>query len=79
MSSWRTAAKCRDRDASEFIIYRVEKRKVVDIDPPSEIKRLCIDCPVRAECLDHALLHREHGWWAGTNFQTREQLRRERA
>ncbi len=36
-------------------------------------------CPVRAECLEHALTApEEHGTWGGTSEPERRQLRRER-
>ena len=76
--SWRAAAKCRDRDPSEFVIYEVHKRKVVDLEPTDEIKHLCRDCPVRVECLSAAMSGREHGYWAGTTHAQREAMRREK-
>lgn len=39
-------------------------------------KRLQITCPVRVECLEHALKHREAGIWGGFNERDRERLNR---
>ena len=43
-------------------------------------KSICADCPVRKECLDHAL-HSEdgyHGVWGGTTPRERKIMRRRR-
>ncbi len=37
---------------------------------------ICSGCPVRAECLEHALFHNEHGYWAGTSRADRRKLAR---
>lgn len=44
----------------------------------SEAKAVCSRCPVRAECLEHALEHHEHGTWGGTTYEERKAIRRER-
>jgi WhiB family transcriptional regulator, redox-sensing transcriptional regulator len=43
---------------------------------PDETRELCDTCPVRQECLDHALRHERHGIWAGTSARGRARLRR---
>jgi len=49
---------------------RVDQRKA---------KLVCNGCPVRDECLDHALTHREdHGVWGGRTEAERRQIRRNR-
>lgn len=38
-------------------------------------QRICAICPVRAECLDHALVNRvEHGVWGGVSERRRRRL-----
>ena len=38
-------------------------------------KSVCVACPVRAECLTHALAHNErHGVWGGTSPRERRAL-----
>ena len=37
---------------------------------------VCAGCPVRAECLRHALDHREQGVWGGTTDEQRRLMRR---
>jgi WhiB family redox-sensing transcriptional regulator len=40
-------------------------------------KAVCSRCPVKDECLDHALAHGEKwGVWGGTSERERRQLRR---
>lgn len=39
-----------------------------------EAKKICLQCPVRAECLDWALRHRETGIWGGFSDTDRERL-----
>lgn len=44
-----------------------------------EAKRICATCPVRKQCLDHALRERiEHGVWGGLSERSRRELRRKR-
>lgn len=38
-------------------------------------KRVCGVCPVRRDCLDHAIRFREHGVWGGTTMEERAVLR----
>lgn len=48
-------------------------------EQPSSLKRArvyCIDCPVKRECLEHALVTpEEYGIWAGTSARGREAMR----
>jgi WhiB family transcriptional regulator, redox-sensing transcriptional regulator len=46
----------------------------------NEAKRVCTPCPVRTECLAHALDHRiEHGIWGGMTERERRALLRRRS
>lgn len=46
-------------------------------DPTTVAKRVCLGCPVRAECLDYALRHDErYGVWGGLSTRERRKLRR---
>jgi WhiB family redox-sensing transcriptional regulator len=44
-------------------------------------RRICLECPVRVECLEYALEHRiDQGAWGGTSERERRRiLRRRRA
>ncbi len=42
-------------------------------------RRVCADCLVRQECLDHALVNNiRHGVWGGTSERERKRLRTSR-
>jgi WhiB family transcriptional regulator, redox-sensing transcriptional regulator len=46
----------------------------------SEARAVCASCPVRAECLAHALRHSvRYGLWGGLNERERSLERRRRA
>lgn len=40
-----------------------------------DIKQLCGDCPVLAECLNYAVVHEQYGYWGGTNETERREVR----
>lgn len=41
-------------------------------------QQICTGCPVKAECLDHALnMHIDHGVWGGTSERQRQRMRRD--
>ena len=41
-------------------------------------QQICLGCPVKAECLTHALsMHIEHGVWGGTSERQRQRMRRQ--
>lgn len=43
-------------------------------------KKVCADCPVASQCLEHALDARiDHGVWGGTSERQRRRILRERA
>lgn len=42
--------------------------------PSGRKKKLCAGCPVRDQCLDHALTHLEQGIWGGLTERERERL-----
>lgn len=35
----------------------------------------CKECPVKKQCLDHALKYEEYGYWAGTTANERKEMR----
>ena len=69
--SWMLRAKCRGVKPSEFF--------------PSDgigvelAQHICDGCPVRAECLEYALVNRiEHGVWGGASERERRRILRRR-
>lgn len=68
MNTWMEQAACREADPTIF-------------DPDvtaddTDAKLYCFDCPVRDDCLQHALVRNEVGIWGGTNDARRKSLRR---
>ncbi len=70
-AEWTARAKCRDMDPAVFF--------------PSDgigvqvAQRICVDCPVKAECLEYALADRvDHGVWGGTSERERRRILRHR-
>ena len=65
---WTALAACRGARQADFF-------------PPAEdgaeaARTVCLGCPVRPECLAHALRHRESGIWGGTDERERTRMRR---
>ncbi|MFI6360720.1 WhiB family transcriptional regulator [Streptomyces sp. NPDC050743] len=68
--NWTTRAVCRTADPDELF---------VDGAAQSRAKTICTGCPVRTECLAHALDNRiEHGVWGGMTDRERRALLRRR-
>lgn len=75
---WQDRARCRGMDPELFFpagedsphwTGAVDERAVA----------ACRACDVRADCLDWALRHERHGYWAGTSERQRRRLRRQLA
>jgi Transcription factor WhiB len=68
--AWREEALCANMDPAEadriFFIPKGGSLKPA--------KEFCSKCPVRVDCLKHAILYRESGIWAGTNDKERAKL-----
>lgn len=70
-ADWTAQGKCRDMDPAIFF--------------PSDgigvqvAQRICVDCPVKVECLEYALADRiDHGVWGGTSERERRRILRQR-
>ena len=72
-AGWQARSACRGLDATIFY---------PDPEDEAAVQRavdVCGACPVRAECLDHALSWREHtGVWGGATEQERRRILRSR-
>jgi WhiB family redox-sensing transcriptional regulator len=73
LDSWISQAKCQEENTNLFFILRG--------DPEQKTKRteayaVCQHCPVKAECLDYAIINHEVGIWGGTTDAERRFLRR---
>ncbi|MER7759192.1 WhiB family transcriptional regulator [Streptomyces sp. NPDC097619] len=68
--SWMLRGACRGADPDELFVEGAAQQRA---------KALCAGCPVRTECLAHALDHRiEHGVWGGMTERERRALLRRR-
>ncbi|GLX22420.1 WhiB family transcriptional regulator [Streptomyces lavendulae] len=68
--TWGEGAACRTADPDELFVEGAAQNKA---------KAACTGCPVRTECLAHALDHRiEHGIWGGMTERERRALLRRR-
>lgn len=66
---WMLEAKCLDADPEAFFPEKGGSTR--------EAKRICAACPVREDCLDHALLNEERfGIWGGYSERERRRMRR---
>jgi WhiB family transcriptional regulator, redox-sensing transcriptional regulator len=67
--NWRVAARCRTENSEELFVTGASQR---------EAREFCVVCPVRTECLAHALDQQiEFGVWGGmTERERRAVLRR---
>ena len=67
---WREFAACVGKDPDLFF-----PRRGGATEPARQV---CAGCPVKADCLDHALKHREtFGIWGETSERERRKLRRD--
>ena len=65
------SAACREVDVEVFFSQ--------DEALQQEALELCASCPVRRECLEHAIYHGEqYGIWGGTRESERRRMSRER-
>ncbi|MFD4577890.1 WhiB family transcriptional regulator [Streptomyces sp. NPDC058417] len=70
LGMWTDRAKCRLSDSDSLFADGADQ---------SAAKSVCHACPVRTECLAHALDHRiEHGIWGGMTERERRALLRRR-
>ena len=70
---WRQYARCLGADPELFY-------PPADADDAAQpAKAICITCPVRVPCLEHAITHREkQGVWGGLSERERRRLVRQR-
>lgn len=71
-NAWMLRAACRVPGATE-VMYSLTPEGI------SEAKKICFGCPVRAECLEYAIDHRERdGVWGGASERERLRIIRRR-
>jgi WhiB family redox-sensing transcriptional regulator len=68
LDNWRTRAACRGPETALFFPPATSERREDRVARERRAKSICRGCPVRTECLDHALRVGEmHGIWGGLN------------
>lgn len=71
-TDWMAAGNCADKPPSLFFPSDGVGVEVA--------KRVCVDCPVRTQCLEYALENRiDHGVWGGTSERERRRILKARA
>lgn len=79
-TGWQQDAACRGADANLFFAPPHQETKEERQGRESQAKAICARCPVRRQCLDHALATREpYGVWGGLNEIERRELLQRRA
>jgi WhiB family redox-sensing transcriptional regulator len=66
--AWREHAACMGH--AEYFFNDAKKTNV------RQAKKICADCPVRLECLEHGMTHDEYGVWGGLTANERRVLKR---
>jgi WhiB family redox-sensing transcriptional regulator len=75
LEPWRTRAACRGPETALFFPPSSSERREERDVRESRAKAICRQCPVRSECLDHALrVGESHGIWGGLNEHERRGL-----
>ena len=70
-NDWQDEGLCKVRDLPVNIFFPGQGEAV---DQRAQLA--CLDCPVNAQCLEHALHHETHGYWAGTSEKQRQRIRK---
>jgi WhiB family transcriptional regulator, redox-sensing transcriptional regulator len=69
--SWMAGARCRGTNPDRYF-----PSDGVGVEA---VQRICVDCPVRVECLEYALRHGiDQGVWGGASERQRRRIRRQR-
>ncbi len=71
-TQWMASGNCAEQPPSQFF-----PSDGVGVDAA---RRICVDCPVKSECLEYALDHRiDHGVWGGTSERERRRIHKARS
>jgi len=75
--TWQRSGSCRTGVSDDFYPPMHIERKHERVARERRAKQVCAGCPVRARCLDHAIVTDErYGIWGGLNQEERRSLRR---
>ncbi len=74
---WQQAGSCRTGASHDFYPPMHAERKHERLARERRAKSVCASCPVRTQCLDHAVaVDERYGIWGGLNHDERRTLRR---
>jgi WhiB family redox-sensing transcriptional regulator len=74
--TWQDSGACRDGAATDFYPPIHTERKHERLARERRAKSICAACPVRTQCLQHALhVDERYGIWGGLNQDERRLLR----
>lgn len=70
--NWQSSAACAGDMGSAFYPPVRPERKAVRVERERQAKAVCASCPVRSDCLEHALTSDErYGIWGGLTQKER--------
>lgn len=73
---WQIMGRCRDRQGAQFFHPNDDLGRISRRLREAAAKRVCQNCPVRAQCATHALsVGEEYGVWGGYSESDRATLR----
>ena len=73
---WQQTGACRNGMATDFYPPMHTERKHERLARERRAKSVCASCPVRDECLEHAIdVDERYGIWGGLNQEERRLLR----
>lgn len=72
--NWTHDAACLGMDPELFFNEQEYGRSIAIGGQRERLARLCDSCDVKPDCLDHAIVWKEHGWWAGTTRVDRKRM-----
>ena len=73
---WQTSGACRSGAGTDFYPPMHTERKHERLARERRAKSVCASCPVRDECLEHAIdVDERYGIWGGLNQEERRLLR----
>ena len=73
--TWHLKAACRGPESMLFFPPSFSERREEREAREEKAKAICVDCPVRQDCLDFAVRVREpHGIWGGLTETERRRL-----
>lgn len=76
VARWQEAGACRNGPASDFYPPLHVERKHERQARERRAKSVCASCPVRVQCLEHAIaVDERYGIWGGLNQEERRHLR----